>query len=153
MQLIDATGNNVHLAVFVEPFLPFLLDGTKTVESRFSVNRCAPYKAVRPADVIPVKRKGGPIVAVAEVANVWFYELDKQTLRFIRSRFGLALGVVDSSFWKSKSNACYATLMQLAQVELITPLTCPKRDRRGWVVIREPNRQYSLEAVAGGSIL
>jgi len=42
--------NNLHLAIFVEPYLSFILDGRKTVESRFSSVRCAPYKRVLPGD-------------------------------------------------------------------------------------------------------
>src|SRR5437899_128672 len=65
-----------HLAVFAEPFLRFVLDGSKTIESRFSVNRCAPYRAVEAGDLVLLKRPAGPVVAVAEVAQVWYYELD-----------------------------------------------------------------------------
>jgi hypothetical protein len=147
VQLNGSPESAIHLAVFIEPFLQFVLDGKKTVESRFSVNRCAPYNAVRSGDLILIKRSGGPIVGVAEVSKTWFYELDKPALRSIRTRFGSLLCVEDSSFWDSKSNSCYATLIQLGQVESITPITCLKRDRRGWVVIREPQRQYRLDAV------
>ena len=38
---VAAVESSVHLAVCVEPFLGYILDGSKTVESRFSVNRCA----------------------------------------------------------------------------------------------------------------
>ena len=37
---------SVHLAILLEPYLQYILDGTKTVESRFSKNRIAPYKMV-----------------------------------------------------------------------------------------------------------
>jgi hypothetical protein len=33
----------VHLAVFVEPYLQLILEGKKSIESRFSANHCAPY--------------------------------------------------------------------------------------------------------------
>jgi hypothetical protein len=36
----------VHLAVFVELFLSSLLDGTKTIESRFGLRRSAPFGRV-----------------------------------------------------------------------------------------------------------
>src|SRR3954453_18143184 len=75
----------VHLAVFVEPFLSFLLEGRKTIESRFSVNRCPPYRSVQTGDLVFIKQSGGAIVAVAEVSNVWFYELDAKGLDVIRT--------------------------------------------------------------------
>jgi hypothetical protein len=84
----NAVPTAIHLAVFVEPFLQFVLDGTKTVESRFSTNRCAPYQSVRRGDVLLLKRSSGPIVAVAEVAQVWFYELDPSSWTMINRRFG-----------------------------------------------------------------
>src|SRR5712664_2231754 len=64
----------MHLGVFAEPFLQFVLDGSKTIESRFSVNRCAPYRTVHAGDVLLLKQPSGPVVAVAEVAQVWYYE-------------------------------------------------------------------------------
>jgi hypothetical protein len=144
----SSSEHAIHLAVFVEPFLQFVLDGKKTVDSRFSLNRCAPYKAVHEGDLILIKRSGGPIVAVADVSKTWFYELDKQALSVIKARFGPSLCIDDTSFWKSKSNACFATLIQLGEIESITPIGCLKRDRRGWVVVRGAQRQYCLEGEA-----
>ena len=68
--------NSIHLAVFVEPFLQFVLDGRKTVESRFSIHRRPPFGCVRSGDLVLIKESGGPVVAMAEVSNVWYYQLD-----------------------------------------------------------------------------
>src|ERR1700680_4435376 len=65
----------IHLAVFVEPFLGYVLDGSKTVESRFSVNRCAPFGKVSRGDVVLLKRAGGAVVGIARVRTVWSYQL------------------------------------------------------------------------------
>jgi hypothetical protein len=137
-RLVGATSVDaavLHLAVFVEPFLQFVLDGTKTVESRFSANRCAPYQSVRAGDVVLLKQSSGPVVAIAEVGQVWFYDLDASAWKTIRQRFGPLLRIEDPSFWKQKSSACFATLMRLERVEPLPPLACAKRDRRGWVVL------------------
>src|SRR5271169_6453922 len=67
----------IHLAVFIEPFLGYVLDGTKTVESRFSINRCAPFGKVSQGDVLLLKRAGGPVVGITRVLAVWSYHLDK----------------------------------------------------------------------------
>ena len=69
LRLNSSSEHAIHLAVFIEPTLQFVLDGKKKVESRFSLNRCAPYKAVDEGDLILIKRSGGPIVAVAEVSE------------------------------------------------------------------------------------
>ena len=63
----------LHLAILVEPYLQFILEGRKTVESRFSVRRGAPYGTVQRGDVVVLKRSGGPVVGLAQVAHVWFY--------------------------------------------------------------------------------
>ena len=54
-----AVDVDVHLAVFSEPYLSFVLDGVKTVESRFSRVRCAPFQQIRSGDIILVKQSGG----------------------------------------------------------------------------------------------
>jgi hypothetical protein len=69
-------SNGIHLAVFVEPYLSFVLEGKKTVESRFSLNRHAPYEQVRDGDLLVLKKSGGPICGVCRVSNVWYYRLD-----------------------------------------------------------------------------
>jgi ASC-1-like (ASCH) protein len=130
------TPRTFHLAVFVEPILQFVLEGKKTVESRFSINRCAPYSVVEPGDVILIKGSGGPVKAVAEVTNVWSYELAGSELETIKKRFGTHLWVNDT-FWASKANCCYATLMKLSKLRKFDPVPCAKRDRRGWVVLNE----------------
>lgn len=133
-----ASERILHLAVFVEPFLQFVLDGTKTVESRFSAHRCAPYESVRSGDLLLIKESSGPVVAIAEIGQVWFYELDSSAWRTIRQQFGPMLRIEDPEFWTRKSGACFATLMRLERVERLSPLKCEKRDRRGWVVLEAP---------------
>src|SRR2546425_6317559 len=73
----------LHLAVLVEPYLQFILDGQKTVESRFSVHRCAPYQRVHRGDVVLLKQAGGPIVGLCQIANSWFYRLDPKSWQAI----------------------------------------------------------------------
>jgi hypothetical protein len=135
---------SIHLAVFVEPFLQFLLEGRKTVESRFSIHRRAPFGCVNSGDLVLIKESGGPVVAVAEVSKVWYYQLDESAWDVIRSRFSRQLCVEDPEFWKSKAFSCFATLMQFARIDKLEPVSCSKKDRRGWVVLGGPDRQPEL---------
>src|SRR3954453_16131391 len=80
----------IHLAVFLEPFLGYVLNGSKTVESRFSVNRCAPFGKVHQGDVVLLKRSGRPVVGIARVQTVWSYHLDQSSWVFIRKHFAEA---------------------------------------------------------------
>lgn len=126
----------IHLGVFVEPFLGFVLNGTKTVESRFSVNRCAPYGKVCKGDVILLKASGGPVVGIANVRTVRSYLLDESTWRDIRSQFAKALCAQDPNFWTQRSKASFATLMAIKDVIALNPVEWEKHDRRGWVVLQ-----------------
>jgi hypothetical protein len=135
----SSAAARIHVAVFVEPYLSFLLDGTKTVESRFSVNRCAPFQRAAEGDLILVKRSGGGIVAVCEIASKWYYELDHSAWSIIKERFAVPLAVRSRAFWDERENACYASLFKVRHLRVIDPLPFEKRDRRGWVVLNSDN--------------
>lgn len=134
----------VHLAVFVEPFLSFLLAGRKTVDSRFSTRRFAPYDQVAPGDVVLVKRASGPVVGICRVANAWFYRLDPGSWRAIRDEFAAALCAEDPAFWARRADASFASLMRLDHVRRIEPIRYAKRDRRPWVVLKPIAEQPAL---------
>ena len=125
----------LHLAIFVEPFLEFVLDGSKTIESRFSSRRFSPYKRVTKGDILLLKRSSGPVVGLCRVSQVWNYELDPPTFRNIQEKFSQALCATEADFWKERESARYATLMKVEKPCEVSPFSVPKRDRRGWVVI------------------
>jgi len=124
----------LHLAIFVEPFLTFILEGRKTIESRFSVVKCAPYDQVSSGDVILLKRAAGPVVGLCRVTSAWFYELDASSLREIRDRFAGAI-CADDNFWKARRACSYATLMTVSNPIEIPHFSVAKRDRRGWAIV------------------
>ena len=134
----------VHLGVFVEPYLRFVLEGKKTVESRFSSNLCAPHKKIEQGDVVLLKKSGGAVVGLCLVSSAWFYELDPDSWRDIRQGFGEALCANGPEFWRTRKNASYATLMRLSHVTRLDPVRCEKRDRRGWVVVRRRSSKPAL---------
>jgi len=125
----------VHLGVYVEPFLGYLLEGRKTMESRFSRRRVAPYRQVQAGDVLLLKRSGGPITGLCRIAEAWFYHLDRISLSEIRTQYAAALCAQDPTFWETRRSASFATLMRVDQVRSIEPLSYAKRDRRCWVVL------------------
>ncbi len=128
---------SIHLAVLLEPYLRFILDGSKTVESRFSKNRIPPFRSVEQGDVILLKRAAASAISgVCVVSRVWFYQLDVDSWDEIRDRFTVALRAEHPSFWEQRETAQYATLMRISEVQILPPIEVPKRDRRGWVVLR-----------------
>jgi ASC-1-like (ASCH) protein len=130
-----------HLAIFKEPYLQYIMDGKKTVETRFSKNRCAPYESVSDGDVLLLKRSGGDIIGLCIVEKVWFYKVDSKSLEFIRNKFGGAICPVDDTFWEERKKASYATLMRITQVTQINKTKIDKRDRRGWMVFDNFNQR------------
>jgi hypothetical protein len=148
----DPTDNRaLHLGIFVEPFLRYILEGRKTIESRFSVHRSAPYQRASIGDIVLLKASGGPIVGVCRVIHVWFYELDPRTWSEIRNQFAGAMCAEGSDFWAKREAAEFATLLQVANVRAIEPVPFPKRDRRGWVVLSSPSKAVAVTNKVAGS--
>ena len=140
----DSVPFSLHLAILVEPYLQFILDGKKTVESRFSSRRFAPYQRVRRGDVVLLKRSGGPIVGLCQITHAWFYRLDPGSWRTIKKEYSQALCAQDPTFWKERESASFATLMRIKHVRAVPPMGYIKRDRRGWVVLQSPPDQPEL---------
>lgn len=136
--LTESGNARLHLAVFHEPFLTLLLDGKKTIESRFSVNRIAPYEHIARDDVILLKRNGGPVVGIALAGDPGFYEMDAAAWGDIRVRFAAAICAPDEQFWAERAQARYATLIPIRAATALPAIPVAKRDRRGWVVIARP---------------
>lgn len=138
----------VHLGVFVEPFLEAILDGRKTIESRFALRRCPPFDRVHAGDLILLKRSGGPIVGIALAGKARYYALDAKKLGVIRKRFASQLYAEDDAFWRARAEKRFATLIEIEQVAEIDLMAVEKRDRRGWVTYINARRQPCL-ALAG----
>lgn len=132
----------IHLAIFAEPFLSMVLSGKKTIESRFSRNRCAPYGEISEGDIILLKEVAGPICGVAMARRTWCFDLVTEPIDRIRARFGAGI-CADDAFWTARADALYATLIELDAAASIAPVNCDKRDRRGWVSLR--SRQMTFD--------
>lgn len=132
----------IHLAIFAEPYLSMVLSGKKTIESRFSRNRCAPYGEIGDGDIILIKEVSGPICGVTLARRTWCYDLVAEPIERIRSRFGAGI-CADEAFWDSRADSLYATLIELDATASIAPMYCDKRDRRGWVSLR--SRQMAFD--------
>jgi hypothetical protein len=144
--LLKALGGDarIHLGVFLEPFLGAVLRGAKTVESRFSLKALPPYARVSPGDVLLLKKAGGPVVGICRVQDAWCYVLDRASWTEIRQRFEQSLCLGSSDFLEKRRNATFATLMRLDQVLAFPPIPVMKRDRRGWVIVRDVPASLSL---------
>lgn len=133
---LDDPTVSVHLAVMVEPFLGYVLNGQKTIESRFSKNAIAPYGKVALGDLVLMK--SGPVVGSFRVASVEFVMLNLNGGELARLRHDCAIAICadNDEFWHARADKRYATLLGVNDVRKLPQITVPKRDRRGWVVLR-----------------
>jgi len=123
----------VHLAIFIEPYLTAVLEGKKTIESRFAVTRRPPYQCIEAKDYILLKRSGGPILGLALAKSTSFYTLSPKVLADLRKKFSRQLFAQDDDFWANRADKHYATLIELDDALAIDPLSIQKRDRQGWI--------------------
>jgi hypothetical protein len=128
----------IHLGIFIEPYLSYILEGKKTVESRFGIRKQPPYGRVTAGDILFLKYSGGPVIGICKISDVWFYQLDRKALNTLRKEFADALCAQNSEFWQQRKRASFATLMQIKSVIQIPPVDFSKTDRRGWVILRHP---------------
>lgn len=124
-----------HLAVMTGQYLDRLLDGTKTIESRFTKHRVAPFGQVHDGDIIFFKPAASPITAVGLAGTVQHLDLGLVPLQQIADKYGKAIAPADASFWEDRAAARFATLVAILDVVKTDPLPISKRDRRGWVVL------------------
>ncbi len=130
-----------HLAIFVPPFLDLILDGKKTIEGRFSRVRCAPFEAVEEEDTVLMKESGGLVRGVFVVVKVeTFKDLDFEALKNLKINYSKGLCAnADPLYWGRRADCKYATLLHIGSFQRFDrPFPFPKKDRRGWIVIKNP---------------
>lgn len=132
-----SNGSNdraTHLAVMSEPFLSYVLKGKKTIESRFSRYKIAPYQKIQPGDLVLMKRSGGKVVASFVAGAVECIELSQEKLRHLNADYSDAI-CADDRFWEAQEHKQYVTLVEITRVAPVVNVQIKKRDRRGWVVL------------------
>jgi ASC-1-like (ASCH) protein len=123
---------SVHIAVMAEPYLSYILIGKKTVESRFSIHRIAPYKQIRPGDLVLMK--AGAIVGCFTAEWVEFHDLTQEPIENIAATHGDEI-CGDANFWAQKNSKRYATLIGVKDVRNLPPISVSKNDRRAWLML------------------
>jgi hypothetical protein len=130
----ESAAVGLHIACMVEPFLGYILEGRKTIESRFSKPLIPPYRTVAIGDIVLLK--AGPIVASFRASSVSFIELNGRELALLAEKHSDAI-CADEEFWAVRADKHFATLIGISDVRQLTPVAVDKRDRRGWMVLRD----------------
>lgn len=115
-----------HIAILRQPFFNMILSGEKTIESRWSLSRIAPFERVKAGDVIWLKETSKDITARAIVKKVKFYNLTKNKADEIKKKYGKEIGTDKFEDWERYRNKKYLTLIWLKDVQKIEPITAPK---------------------------
>lgn len=123
-----------HLAIFTEPFLSSLYSGEKTLESRISIHRIAPYGKVYPGDMVFIKRSSGPVEAVFTVGCVELYDLAETPIELLKERYSAAL-CADDAFFHSKQHCRYAVIMEIKDLTLLNPFSIDKKGMQTWLLL------------------
>lgn len=138
-KLCQQENIHAHLAILNKPYLEKIINGIKTIESRFSKVRQPPFRLVECGDILFLKQTAGDIIATALVKQVNFFGPFAQggALTIMdKYQEGLALG---EDFRTLKAESRYATLMHLTEVKRNKPIKVEKSDRRPWVIL---NNEY-----------
>lgn len=133
-KLLYTDYNRAHLAIMVEPYLSLLLQGKKTIESRFSQKRMMPFHQVNKGDIIILKKSGGAIVGAFEALETYFFEPKSESdMLTIKAEYNQRLCGSDE-FWMNKMNSHYATLIEVGNLLKLTPIKVSFKNRRAWIV-------------------
>lgn len=126
-----------HLAIFKQGVGEQILNGTKTVETRFSKMKIVPFGQISAGDLVYIKPSGKDIIGEFRVKKVIFFDgLDKEEINEIRLKYNGGI-VADEGYWERKMVSKYATLIFISQSTpfITAPLKILKKDLRGWVVL------------------
>lgn len=114
--------NMDHVAIMSKKsgeLIPKILSGEKKIESRWSINKIAPWGKVHSNDVIYFKQSGGDVLAKAEVEKVIGIEnLDQKAVRWIAKKYRLK-----GEWGKDKK---YCTLIFLKKPQKVKPFKINK---------------------------
>lgn len=134
-QDIDKIKNKkIHLGIFSEPYLTYMLEGKKTIESRFSKNKILPYNQITKDDIIIIKKSSGNIVGYFTIKEVLFFDLNEISIDEIKEKYNNQL-CVDDEFWFNKRKSNYATLIIIDKLFKLKPFHINKKGMQTWIIL------------------
>ena len=140
--ILANSTNNIHLAVVNKPFTSLILNGQKKIESRFSINKIAPFLKVAIGDVIVLKESGGLVIGMFEAGKVsYLSNMNEKSMSEIEHKYGTLICTnYDQDFWVKREKAKYVSLIEVKKVNQFKPFRSDKRDRSGWSIIWDSNK-------------
>ena len=123
----------VHVAIMDKETINKILNGSKTIESRFSKNKITPYQKVSIGDTIYLKETGKDIIATFLVDRVVYFDnITPDIMKVIREKYGKFINASDD-YWNLKNDTNYGTLIYIKNPISIKPIKFNKKGRAGFV--------------------
>lgn len=132
-----------HLVILKKPYLDWIIEGKKTIESRFTKTRREPFGRIGIGDKLFLKESSGFVCATAEVSAVESFEnVTQEIMQAIKKKYNSAI-LGSDEYWESKMDCKYGVLVWVRDVRKMRPVRINKKDWRAWVVLSE-NENYGL---------
>lgn len=131
-----------HLAIVNKKFADAILNGRKSIETRFSKHNIPPFGRVSVGDIVYLKISGGEIVGQYRVKKVFYYQgitptdFDKIFVEF--GKFILSGDKSqDQQYMEEKRGSMFGTLIFIGESErfITSPIKVKKGDQRGWMIL------------------
>ena len=109
-----------------------ILEGKKTIESRWYVNKISPWDNIHKDDAVYFKESGNPVTARAKVAKVLQFEkLNTDTIKSILENYGSAISPNTSpeqwfSWAADQTKKRFCILVFLKDIEKVHPFNIDK---------------------------
>ncbi len=125
-----------HIAIVDPQTAERLLDGSKTIESRFSQTRRAPYGLIGTGQLIHFKLAGGGIIGSCRAQYVRQYdELTPERVDFIRTIHGGQI-CASAEYWEERLRCRYGVLIGLGRVRPAREaVEIPRQYGNGWITL------------------
>jgi ASC-1-like (ASCH) protein len=126
---------NYHLVILKKTYIDAIVDGRKTIESRFYQTRHRWLSQINAGDKLFLKASSGPVMATATVADVKHFDnLTARQVAELQKQYNQQI-CGDEQYWRDKKNSRFGVLVWLKDVKQIDPLSIRKFDWRAWVVL------------------
>ena len=144
---------NYHLAILAPGWIELILNGSKTIESRFAKVKCAPYGKINTGDVVYLKESGGPVkgqftAAEVETFKLWrMHDLSSIFAKYRSQIFARDYPEESASYyppvhWRLSR---YATLIHVTDVIAYEhPFPYRQKGRSAWLLLKEPLKAKSI---------
>ena len=145
-----------HLAILAPGWTDLILDGSKTIESRFTKVRCAPFGKVHEDDVVYLKESGGLVKGMFTVAKVETFEnlTDAQICDLFYKEYREQIfSDLSASMQRPPEKwltAKHATLIHIADpiVKFEKPFPYKQKGRSAWLVLDTPLHRKPVTCTA-----